>query len=96
MKRLAIPAFLLFAALGAQADAGPLPKAKSLVERHKSSNFTHLVRADQALPKADPLVERHESSNFTHYVRADQALPKADALVERHEASNFTHYVRTE
>lgn len=71
MKRLAIPAFLLVAALGAQANAGPLPKAASLVGRHKTSNFTHYVRADQALPGVAPLVGRHTTSNFTHYVREE-------------------------
>jgi hypothetical protein len=69
MKRLAIAAFLLVVGLGARAHGGPLPKPASLVERHRSSNSTHYVRADQSLPGAASLVERHRSSNLTHYVR---------------------------
>ena len=96
MRRLAIPAFLLVVALGAQADAGELPNPASLVDRHKSSNFTHAVRADQALPEAASLVGRHTTSNFTHAVRADQALPDAAGLDsgDRHREVHETHAVR--
>ena len=73
MRRLAIPAFLLVVALGAQADAGELPNPASLVDRHKSSNFTHAVRADQALPDAAGLDsgDRHREVHETHAVRGN-------------------------
>jgi len=71
MKRLASVAFLLLVALGAQAHAGPLPKPTSLVDRHKASNVTHYVRADQKLPRAVGLEsrDRHRTVRQTHYVR---------------------------
>jgi hypothetical protein len=71
MKRLAIAAFLLVVALGAQAEAAELPKATSLVGRHQTSNFTHFVRADQGLPEPSSLVGRHQTSNFAHAVRGE-------------------------
>ena len=74
MKRLAIPACLVFVALGARTGAGErdLPQAASLVGRHTTDNFTHFVRADQALPGAASLVGRHEANNFTHFVRMQE------------------------
>jgi len=96
MKRLAILAFLVFVALGARVDAGDLPEAASLVGRHATDNFTHFVRADQALPEAASLVGRHATDNFTHFVRADQALPEAASLVGRQHEEHQTHGVRAQ
>ena len=61
MRRLAIPVFLLAAALGAQVDAGQLPTASSLVGRERSTNLTHYVRGGQDLPTAASLVGREKS-----------------------------------
>jgi hypothetical protein len=72
MKRLAVTAFLLLAALGTRVDAGPLPKPISPVERHKTSNFTHYVRgAGQKLPAAIGLEsrDRYRTVRQTHAVR---------------------------
>jgi hypothetical protein len=71
MRGLAIPAFVFLAALGAQVDAGQAPTSASLVDRHKSSSFTHYVRGEQGLPQAASLVDRHKPSSFTHYVRGN-------------------------
>ncbi len=74
MRRLATPAVLVFVARGARTDAGEpkLPKAASLVERHKTNAFTHFVRADQNLPEPASLVGRHEANNLSHFVRMEE------------------------
>jgi hypothetical protein len=48
MKRLAMAAFLLLAASSAWADAGPLPKPKSLVDQDRPTTQSHSVRGNRA------------------------------------------------
>lgn len=74
MKSSTATAFLLLGALlGAPAAAGALPKAVSLVERHKSAHVSHFVRGpERKLPGAVGLDsrDRHRIPQLTHAVRA--------------------------
>jgi hypothetical protein len=71
MKRLAMAAFLLLAASSAPTEAGPLPKAKSVIDREVASHTTPYVRTPRKLP--DPVRDSsrttHQALHLTHFVR---------------------------
>jgi hypothetical protein len=62
MKRLAMAAFLLLAAMPAGTEAGSLPKPKSLINREKAAHQTASVRGPRAkLP--EPIRNAHRDSH---------------------------------
>jgi hypothetical protein len=72
MKRSAVAAFLLLAALGVGVEGADLPKPTSMIQRHKTSNFSGYIRgAGPTLPR--PVLagtnDRHRNTWQTHAVR---------------------------
>jgi hypothetical protein len=72
MKPSAVAAFLLLAALGVGVEGADLPKPASMIQRHKTSNFTRYIQGTrQKLPQS-MLVDandRHRNTWQTHAVR---------------------------
>jgi hypothetical protein len=71
MKRLAMAAFLLLAVSSAPTEAGPLPKAKSVIDRDVASHTTPYVRAPRKLPEPVRFGNSttHKNLHLTHFVR---------------------------
>jgi hypothetical protein len=72
MKSSAAAAFLLLAVLGVGVEGADLPKPISMVQRHRTDNFTGYVRGTgQKLPRPVPVNanDRHRNTWQTHGVR---------------------------
>ena len=72
MKRLAMAAFLLLAASSAPTEAGPLPKAKSVIDRDVASHTTPYVRGSAEAPRGRPRRKPQAPPgdlHQTHFVR---------------------------
>jgi hypothetical protein len=72
MKRFALVAVLGLVGIAPAAEAGPLPRPISLVEKIKTpARLSHYVRAPRKLPRPVGLIESSKPSSFrpSHFVR---------------------------
>jgi hypothetical protein len=72
MKRLAMAAFLLLAAISARTEAGSLPSPKSVIDRERPTYQTHYVRGNRAKlpePVRDASRASQRDLRLTHAVR---------------------------